>query len=86
MRKSLNAIASSVWWFVSGAREDQLVMSERTAERKDVLMMDSLWMCWRREEGKHEETKMQEYILTVPIHACLLGACCHLCEEVTATS
>lgn len=25
-------------------------------------MMDSVWMCSRREEGKHEETKMQEYI------------------------
>ena len=30
---------------VCGVRLDQLVMSERTAEQKDVLMMDSVWMC-----------------------------------------
>lgn len=45
VRRSLNAIASSVWWFVGGVRLDQLVMSGRTAERKDVLMMDSVGMC-----------------------------------------
>ena len=45
VRRSLNAIASNSWWLVSGVREDQLVMSERTAEREDVLILDSVWMC-----------------------------------------
>jgi hypothetical protein len=64
VRKSLNAIASSVWWSESGVWEDVVVMSERTAEREDVLMMDNVWMCWGREESRHEEAKMQEYILS----------------------
>jgi hypothetical protein len=28
---------------------------------------------------------MQEYILSEPVHACLLEACFHLCEEVAAS-
>jgi hypothetical protein len=42
VRRSLNAIASAVCWNVGGIREYVVVMSGRTTERKDVLVMDSV--------------------------------------------
>ena len=45
VRRSLNAIASSVWWFASDVWEREVVSSEWTAERMDVLVMDGVWMC-----------------------------------------
>lgn len=37
----------------------------------------------RSREEESKETKMQEYILLGSTHACLIQACCHLCEEAT---
>jgi len=45
VRRSLNAIASGVRWFASSVWDCEAVVSEWTAERMDVLVMDGVWMC-----------------------------------------
>ena len=42
VRRSLNAIVGSEWWFVSVIWDCVVVVSEWTAERMDVLVMDSV--------------------------------------------
>lgn len=42
VRRSLNAIVDSGWWFVSVIWDCVVVVSDWTADRMDVLVMDSV--------------------------------------------
>ena len=94
MRRSLNAIASSLRWSVGGIRDCAEVVRERAdgetngrpgdGQSADVVRKRREEK--RRDERRREESKdkeMQEYILLGSVHACLMEVVCyHPCEAV----